>query len=155
MKFKYKILILVISLLLLSIAIILYFNKENPEYYLRKEVTGTVTDLKIKNFSYEKVGISYNVKAELIRTNNIEFNCKDYSIYLLDKDNNLIYLVDGEKIGNFDISSDVIKISMDVYYDISSATSMKIIKKEYGYKFNKDLRDSLKKVEDNRIIYPE
>ena len=24
-----------------------------------------------------------------------------------------------------------------------------------GYKFNKDLRDSLKKVEDNRIIYPE
>lgn len=153
MKKKHKTLILIIGTVLLVSGIIIFLNRKNPEYYLRKEVTGILTNIRIENFSSEKIGILYNVTADLIKDSNVQFECNEYSIYLLDKQNNLIYLIDGSRIGNFDVSSDLMKIDMDIEYEISSVDSMKIIKKEYGYKFNKDLRSSLKKIEDNRVIY--
>src|SRR5574344_1845540 len=140
MKRKIGKFILVVSIIILIIALLLSFKKNNDnnnqtidESYITKEVTGEVTNLKISNFSITKPSVFYNVNAKLEKLDDSEFNCKDYSIYLLDDENNLIYLVDCEKVGNFNLTSNIIVIDMQLNYEISSVTKIEIVKKEYGY----------------------
>ena len=65
---------------------------------------------------------------------------------MLDNDENLIYLIDGSRLGDFNYDSNQKIIDSQIDYDVKLATKAVIVNKNYGYKINKDIRKSIKHV---------
>lgn len=143
---KYGIIASLIAFALIVFGILIAINKNDPEAYIHKKVTGTVKNLELTDFKLEKIGVYYNFKAILTKTDDSNFKPEDYAIYLLDNDENLIYLIDGSRLGDFNYDSNQKIIDSQIDYDVKLATKAVIVNKNYGYKINKDIRKSIKHV---------
>ena len=157
MKNRKKIMIfsfcLALILIVIAILILNVFSDEYSERNLRGNGIGKVENLELLNFTIEKVGIYYNVSAQLKMTNSFDFDSNNYNIYLLDNSNNLIYVIKGSSLGDFDSVSDSLNINTTIRYEIGSVVRAVIVEKDKGYKFNKDLRKTIKEIDSNNLIY--
>ena len=143
---KICICLIIISSCFIVASLLLYSDKtkKNNEDYLYKDVTGVVDDLYLSDITYSKVGIYYIFTAKLNRKESKIYDLNEYSVYFLDNENNLIYLLDGSKLGQFSDAFDYIDINFSINYDLTNLKDVEIVKKEYGFKINKDLRNKVK-----------